>query len=97
MFYEANQIHNLLKCPNCKGALQDARLLPCCEETICSLCLETQILDKHKLNKYKCIVCKNTHEMPENRHFASNKFINKVFQERPKGKIFSLWGKIDEK
>ncbi len=85
MFYEERQIHNLLKCPNCKGNLDDARLLPCCEETICHNCLENYILDKTKnTNRYKCIVCKNVSELPEHRHFPHNKFISKIASEHPK-------------
>ncbi len=85
MFYEERQIHNLLKCPSCKGNLEDARLLPCCEETICHSCLDSFILDKAKnTNRYKCIICKSVNDLPEHRHFPHNKFISKIASEHPK-------------
>ena len=86
MFYEEKQINNLLKCPNCKEELNEPRLLPCCEETICINCVE-QLLEKSKnmyANKYKCIICKTVNELPPERKFPNNKFISKIQSEQPK-------------
>ena len=53
------------------------------KETICNRCIQN-LLEKSKNFKYKCIICKNVHEIPENRHFPANKFISKISSEQPK-------------
>ena len=40
MFYETNEINDILLCQQCQGRLEGPKLLPC-GETICSFCVST--------------------------------------------------------
>ncbi len=62
MFFDPDQINNLLNCKKCNGRLDEPKLLPC-GNSICSYCAASI-----KLNgkQYDCLVCKNKHEMPKN-------------------------------
>jgi len=61
MFFDPNQVNNLLNCKNCNERLDEPRLLPC-GDNICSACAQSI-----KLNgkQYDCLVCSNKHKMPK--------------------------------
>jgi hypothetical protein len=63
MFYDSNQIDNLLLlCKNCEGRLEEPKILPC-GETICSSC-EASIQVNDRI--FDCLACKDKHKMPKN-------------------------------
>jgi hypothetical protein len=61
MFFDPNQVNDLLNCKNCNERLDEPRLLPC-GDNICSACAQSI-----KLNgkQYDCLVCSNKHKMPK--------------------------------
>jgi hypothetical protein len=62
MFYETNEINDILLCQQCQGRLEGPKILPC-GETICSFCVSSI---QTNLNVFNCLVCKQQHEMPKN-------------------------------
>ena len=38
MFFDSNQVNNILNCKNCEALLNEPRLLPCGEKYLYSLC-----------------------------------------------------------
>ena len=85
MFYEQSDIADLLKCDNCKrlyDAYDQPMILPCCDKTICSSCVE--LIQKNvKNNKFKCISCDEEDFMPK-KGFSVNKAISKLIEKQPK-------------
>ena len=61
MFYEENEISDLIKCPSCASILSDPRILPC-GNSMCHDCIVLQ-LNKAKTG-LKCVICKDFHELP---------------------------------
>ena len=65
MFYEEQQIDEMLKCGHCKLKFDDPRMLPC-GQTICNSCLETILASVKKENNcFKCPLCKEIHKSGE--------------------------------
>jgi hypothetical protein len=57
MFFNPNQVNNLLSCKSCSQRLDEPRLLPC-GKNICSNCyLSIQTNN----NEFQCIICKDKH------------------------------------
>ncbi len=88
MYFDKNQIDEVLLCEACKKLMDQPKILPC-HDTICSLCEKSiQILD---YNKYNCLVCKEIHEMPKN-GLPFNKALLKMLSIKPtlvsRGKAF---------
>ena len=90
MYYNKNAVINILNCKNCEGRLEDPKILPC-GETICSFCTSSlKIVDK----MFKCLVCKQKHEMPKN-GLLTNKSILEMLSIQPikvsRGKAFETF------
>jgi len=79
MFFEENEITDILKCSRCKERLDEPTMLPC-GDTVCSLCLK---LIHASNKKFKCIVCNNEHTMPEN-GLPINKALRALWPIQPK-------------
>jgi hypothetical protein len=63
MFYDSNQVDNILNCKKCTGRLDEPKILPC-GNSICSHCVSLIQLKKNK--EFQCLVCQDKHEMPKN-------------------------------
>jgi hypothetical protein len=59
MYFENNQVNNILICDQCEGRLDIPKILPC-GKTICSFCAPLNLLSTID-NKFDCLVCKNKH------------------------------------
>ena len=62
MFYQADQIENILICSVCDNKMVDPRLLPC-GKSVCHRCVDI-LTDTEKM-RIKCQNCAKTHEIPE--------------------------------
>ena len=61
MYYNKNEVNNILNCKNCLERLDEPRILPC-GEIICSFCTSSlKIVDKI----FDCSACKEKHEIPK--------------------------------
>ncbi len=60
MFYDTNQVKNVLICKNCESNMDLPKSLPC-GEVMCSHC-ESNI--QMNGNKFDCSLCQNKHDMP---------------------------------
>jgi hypothetical protein len=78
MYFEANQVNNILICQQCQGKLEGPKILPC-GETICSFCVSSI---QTNLNIFNCLVCKQQHEMPKN-GLPDNKVALKMLSVKP--------------
>ncbi len=78
MYFEANQVNNILICQQCQGKLEGPKILPC-GETICSFCVSSI---QTNLNVFNCLVCKQQHEMPKN-GLPDNKVALKMLSVKP--------------
>jgi hypothetical protein len=78
MYFEANQVNNILVCQQCQGKLEGPKILPC-GETICSFCVSSI---QTNLNVFNCLVCKQQHEMPKN-GLPDNKIALKMLSVKP--------------
>jgi len=84
-------VKELIECPICSKQFDEFDSLPLvleCGETCCASCLTTY-LKKHtqKNNKFKCIKCTQTHELPNHSRFPTNLLIlqlAKLFEKRKK-------------
>jgi hypothetical protein len=87
MYFETNQVNDILLCQQCQGQLEGPKLLPC-GETICSFCVSSI-----NLNVFECLVCKQQHEMPKN-GLLDNKVVLKILSMKPtkisRGEAFDL-------
>jgi len=63
MFFDSNEVNNLLNCKKCDGRLDEPKILPC-GNNICSHCISS--IQVNKYNEFECLVCKDKHEMPKN-------------------------------
>lgn len=61
MFYEHNQVEDILNCPNCNERYDRPLLLPCFK-SICNKCVE----NIRNYNSISCPFCKNSHDLPKN-------------------------------
>jgi len=76
MYYETNQVNEILLCQYCQAQLEGPKILPC-GETICSYCVSSI-----KSNVFECLVCKQKHEMPKN-GLPDNKALLKMLSVQP--------------
>jgi hypothetical protein len=76
MYYETNQVNEILLCQHCQAQLEGPKILPC-GETICSYCVSSI-----KSNVFDCLVCKQKHEMPKN-GLPDNKALLKMLSVQP--------------
>ncbi len=58
MFFETDQVNDILTCEQCKGRLDLPKILPC-GKTVCSFCAPLNLLSNTVDNKFDCLVCKN--------------------------------------
>jgi hypothetical protein len=98
MFFESNQINDILICDQCKGRLDLPKILPC-GKTICSFCAPLNLLSTID-NKFDCLVCKNKHEVPRD-GLPNNEALLKMLSIKPtrisRGKLFdSLEKSLDD-
>jgi len=63
MYYNKNEVNNILTCKYCEGRLEEPKLLPC-GKSICSLCVLTIKLNAS--SEYDCSACNKKHEMSKN-------------------------------
>ena len=62
MFFDSNQINEVLNCTKCNERLDEPRILPC-GKSICSFCAESI---KVKDRDFQCLICEDKHEMSKN-------------------------------
>jgi hypothetical protein len=63
MYFNKNEVNNILTCKYCEGRLEESKLLPC-GKSICSLCVPTIKLNQS--SEYDCSACNQKHEMSKN-------------------------------
>ena len=63
MYFNKNEVNNILTCKYCEGRLEEPKLLPC-GKSICSLCVSTIKLNQS--SEYDCSACNQKHEMSKN-------------------------------
>ena len=83
--YETSFIDALKQCDHCTKSFDkyfDPRVLPCCNKTLCSHCVES-IEKETRKDRYKCISCGNESLMPVN-GFPVNTTVVKLLSEEPK-------------
>jgi len=98
MYFETNQVNDILICDQCEGKLDIAKILPC-GKTFCSFCAPLNLLSTID-NKFDCLVCKNKHEVPKD-GLPDNLVALKMLSIKPtrisRGKFFdSLQRSLDE-
>jgi hypothetical protein len=96
MYYETNQVNEILLCQYCQAQLEGPKLLPC-GETICSFCVTSIQINS---NIFDCLVCHQKHEMPKN-GLPDNKVALKMLSVQPnrvsRGQAVDLFEKkLDE-
>ena len=62
MFYEENQIIEIIRCPYCKNKYEDLRFIEC-GVSLCMWCID--LLTKNGKNGFECPVCDDFHEKPK--------------------------------
>ena len=89
MYFETNQVNDILICDQCEGRLDIPKILPC-GKTICSFCAPLNLLSTID-NKFDCLVCKNKHEVPRD-GLPNNEALLKMLSFKPtrisRGKLF---------
>jgi hypothetical protein len=83
MFFQEDDINELLNCQQCKKRFQDPRVLPC-GESICSNCL-VELIEQQPGNlksKLKCCYCTKEHVVPEE-GFLISKHLEKLLAKEP--------------
>ena len=98
MYFETNQVNDILLCDQCEGKLDIPKILPC-GKTICSFCAPLNLLSTID-NKFDCLVCKNKHEVPRD-GLPNNEALLKMLSIKPtrisRGKLFdSLQNSLDD-
>ena len=73
MFFDTNQVNEILLCLHCQGRLEEPKFIPC-GETICSFCEKSIQVNE---NLFDCFICKQKHEMPKN-GLPDNKIVLKM-------------------
>jgi uncharacterized protein YutE (UPF0331/DUF86 family) len=83
MFYEEEEINQLLKCEKCNQRYIQPRSLPCGEH-ICTNCLENLIEEQSakQSGKFICCYCSKEHYMPEE-GFPISKKLEKLLETKP--------------
>lgn len=79
MFYEHNQVDDLLTCPNCNDRYDIPYLLPCFR-TICNKCIKKQTDKNYKLNCPFCTDIK--HNIPKH-GYVINDALNSLLKLKP--------------
>jgi len=79
MFFDTNQVNNILLCLHCQGRLEEPKITPC-GETICSFCEKSIQVNNYV---FDCFICKQKHEMPKN-GLLDNKIVLKMLSVEPK-------------
>jgi hypothetical protein len=79
MFFEENEICDLIKCDKCKLKLDEPRILPC-GFTICFNCVES-IQMKGEI--FDCILCKEEHHINPSKGLPINKTVLKMLSIKP--------------
>jgi hypothetical protein len=79
MFFDTNQVNNILLCLHCQGRLEEPKITPC-GETICSFCEKSIQVNNYV---FDCFICKKIHEMPKN-GLSDNKIVLKMLSVEPK-------------
>ena len=69
MFYEENQINEVIRCPYCQNKYNDPRLVEC-SSSFCMSCIE--LLIKNGENGFKCPICRQFHEIPRNGYLKNS-------------------------
>lgn len=80
MFYQENEINELLICKLCNSKLIDPRVLNC-GHTVCNKCIE--LIYNQQKKGIECLFCLRFHEMPKN-GFPVNELISKLSDKKPK-------------
>jgi hypothetical protein len=96
MFYEHNQVEDLLNCVNCGERYDTPYLLPCFR-TICKKC----ILNSTNNNQFSCPFCANAvHQVPPN-GYAINDTLNSLLKLKPvdvhRAEMFRSMGELLKK
>ena len=74
MFYEEEQINDLMSCNKCHERLDEPRILPC-GDTVCLSCASSiQVISEH----FECILCNKKHAMPREGLPISKKLISLI-------------------
>ena len=74
MFYEEEQINDLMSCNKCNERLDEPRILPC-GDTVCLSCASSiQVISEH----FECILCNKKHAMPREGLPISKKLISLI-------------------
>jgi hypothetical protein len=82
MFYEENEIKDLLVCKLCHQRLVDPRVLSC-GNTVCKGCIDA--IYNQQTKGIECLFCLKQHVKPANEiGFPPNELIAKLAQKRPK-------------
>jgi len=93
MFFDSNEVNNLLNCKKCDGRLDEPMLLSC-GSSICSHCVSS--IQVNKYNEFECLVCKDKHEMPKN-GLPFNAALKDLLSYKPikesRGKLYDLFQK----
>ena len=83
MFYDQNQILNILNCSKCLKEFDEPRLLPC-GNTVCNNCITILTRSRNPMAKYfECAMCLDEHVMPI-KGFPINKSLLKLLEQKPK-------------
>ena len=77
MFYDEEDVLDILLCQKCQSKYDEPLMLPC-GETICLTCINTD-KEKNNSNKIECYFCKEFHPIPKN-GFSQNKLVTKLLQ-----------------
>lgn len=83
MFYEQNQLDNLLNCPCCKNRFDLPLMLPCCWKTICKRCTEKYTYKN--LESFKCPLCSKNQKLSRNGELSLpvNETLSKLLNIKP--------------
>jgi hypothetical protein len=83
MFFQEQDINELLNCQKCKQRFGEPRVLPC-GEFICSICLVQLIEQQSETSsaKLKCCYCSKEHAVPEE-GFPISKQLEKLLAKEP--------------
>jgi len=78
MFFEEENINEILNCNKCQEKLDDPKILPC-GESVCSRCVSSIHVKK---NNFECIVCNEQHVMPD-KGLPTNKKLLSLISMQP--------------
>jgi hypothetical protein len=78
MFYEEEQIRNVLNCEKCNNRLDEPKILPC-GSTVCVQCISALKIINHK---FECTMCEKSHSVPLD-GFPTSKVIQNLLTVKP--------------